>query len=90
MEVLVQTGLALCVACYLRVAIRLLTLFPIGYYIIGTIVLALTIAFTVFHKQIVKWLQPAANWMHEYVLRFSTCTAPESPCCLHHPTCAVS
>ncbi|KAH9922920.1 uncharacterized protein B0H18DRAFT_1016162 [Fomitopsis serialis] len=29
------------------------------------IALVATILFTVFHTQIVKWLQPAANWMHD-------------------------
>ena len=38
-----------------------------GYYvaiIVGTVIFAL---FTIFHKQIVNWLQPAANWMHRCV-----------------------
>ncbi|TFY50260.1 hypothetical protein EVJ58_g11121, partial [Rhodofomes roseus] len=35
-----------------------------GYYVIFTIALVATILFTVYHTQIVKWLQPAANWMH--------------------------
>ncbi|KAH9831331.1 uncharacterized protein C8Q71DRAFT_881929 [Rhodofomes roseus] len=34
------------------------------YYVIFTIALVATILFTVYHTQIVKWLQPAANWMH--------------------------
>ncbi|EKM57848.1 uncharacterized protein PHACADRAFT_89628 [Phanerochaete carnosa HHB-10118-sp] len=33
------------------------------YYVIGGIVLIISILFTVYHEQIVNWLQPAANWM---------------------------
>ena len=36
-----------------------------GYYVIGIIVAVVSILFTVYHKQIVAWLQPAANWMHK-------------------------
>ena len=36
-----------------------------GYYVIGILVAVVSILFTVYHKQIVAWLQPAANWMHK-------------------------
>ncbi|CAL1715905.1 unnamed protein product [Somion occarium] len=35
------------------------------YYLIGTIALVFVILFTVYHKQIVNWLHPAAKWMHD-------------------------
>jgi hypothetical protein len=34
-----------------------------GYYIIGGIILVLSILIAVFDKQIVNWLTPATNWM---------------------------
>jgi hypothetical protein len=36
-----------------------------GYYVVGGIILVLSILIGVFDKQIVKWLTPATNWMHE-------------------------
>lgn len=38
-----------------------------GYYPIGIIALTLTILLAVYHDQIVDFLRPAADWMHEYV-----------------------
>ncbi|TCD63005.1 Tlg2-vesicle protein [Steccherinum ochraceum] len=35
------------------------------YYVIGIIVTVLFALITIFHEQIVHWLQPAANWMHD-------------------------
>ncbi|KAF9811060.1 hypothetical protein IEO21_06689 [Rhodonia placenta] len=35
------------------------------YYVICIFGLVLVILFTVFHDKIVRWLQPAANWMHK-------------------------
>lgn len=40
----------------------------IKYYIIGGIILVVTILISVYDKQIVKWLTPAGNWMRH--LRF--------------------
>ncbi|KAI0951488.1 hypothetical protein AcW1_008522 [Taiwanofungus camphoratus] len=34
------------------------------YYVAFAIALVVVILITAFHKQIVNWLQPAANWMH--------------------------
>ncbi|GJE85607.1 Golgi apparatus membrane protein TVP38 [Phanerochaete sordida] len=34
------------------------------YYVIGALVAVVSVLFTVYHQQIVSWLQPAANWMH--------------------------
>lgn len=36
-----------------------------GYYFAFAIGLAGVILFTVYHKQIVAWLRPAADWMHK-------------------------
>lgn len=36
----------------------------LGYYVAFAIALVVVILITAFHKQIVNWLQPAANWMH--------------------------
>jgi hypothetical protein len=36
-----------------------------GYYVIGGIIAIISVLFTVYHKQIVHFLQPAANWMHK-------------------------
>lgn len=36
-----------------------------GYYVIGAIIAVISVLFTVYHEQIVHWLQPAANWVHE-------------------------
>jgi len=35
------------------------------YYVIGGVILVITILITVFDKQIVKWLTPATHWMHD-------------------------
>ncbi|KAH8094478.1 snare associated Golgi protein-domain-containing protein [Cristinia sonorae] len=35
------------------------------YYVVGVILIVLVTLMTVYHKQIVNWLQPAANWMHD-------------------------
>ncbi|KAI0364247.1 hypothetical protein BV20DRAFT_872600 [Pilatotrama ljubarskyi] len=35
------------------------------YYVAFTVALVGVILFTVYHKQIVHWLRPAADWMHE-------------------------
>lgn len=45
--------------------LALTLLYSVGYYVIGTIVAIISVLFTVFHKQIVNWLQPAAVWMHK-------------------------
>lgn len=37
----------------------------VGYYFAFAIGLAGVILFTVYHKQIVAWLRPAADWMHK-------------------------
>ncbi|KAH9926529.1 snare associated Golgi protein-domain-containing protein [Amylocystis lapponica] len=34
------------------------------YYVIFVIIFIVAILFTVYHEQIVRWLQPPANWMH--------------------------
>ncbi|KAI0350431.1 hypothetical protein OH77DRAFT_1413055 [Trametes cingulata] len=37
----------------------------IWYYVAFTVALVGVILFTVYHKQIVHWLRPAADWMHD-------------------------
>ena len=36
----------------------------LGYYVGVTLITIIFILFTVYHKQIVNWLQPAANKIH--------------------------
>ena len=48
----------LCSYCVLRPG-------AIGYYVGLTIIGVLTALITIYHKQIVHWLTPAANWMHQ-------------------------
>ncbi|CAE6447452.1 hypothetical protein ACGC1H_002414 [Rhizoctonia solani] len=38
----------------------------IPWYIILAVISTLTILMTLYHKEIVHWLRPAANWMHEF------------------------
>lgn len=38
-----------------------------GYYVAITIIVVITVLITVYHDQIVKWIQPAANTIHKYV-----------------------
>ena len=38
---------------------------PLGYYVAFIIALIGVALFTIYHKQIVDWLKPAADWMHE-------------------------
>ncbi|KIP11042.1 hypothetical protein PHLGIDRAFT_100340 [Phlebiopsis gigantea 11061_1 CR5-6] len=35
------------------------------YYVFGVVTAIISVLFTVYHEQIVHWLQPAANWMHD-------------------------
>jgi len=37
----------------------------LGYYVGGVLIAILTVLLSIFHKQIVNFLTPAANWMHE-------------------------
>ena len=43
----------------------LLMLFPLAHYIALILITVLVILMSVYHKQIVEWLKPAAQWMHE-------------------------
>ncbi len=55
-------------ALFLRVLVAFLVLNyfgHLGYYIIGIIVVVAVTLFTVYHEQIVRWLQPHANKIHE-------------------------
>ncbi|KAB5592156.1 Golgi apparatus membrane protein TVP38 [Ceratobasidium theobromae] len=38
----------------------------IPWYIGLVVVVALTVLMTLYHKEIVHWLKPAANWMHQF------------------------
>lgn len=38
----------------------------VAWYIGLVIILALTVLMTIYHKQIVEWLRPAASWMHSF------------------------
>ncbi|CAE6452330.1 unnamed protein product [Rhizoctonia solani] len=38
----------------------------IPWYIGLAIILALTVLMTLYHKELVHWLRPAADWMHEF------------------------
>lgn len=40
-------------------------LFPLAHYIALILITVLVILMSVYHKQIVEWLKPAAQWMHE-------------------------
>jgi hypothetical protein len=39
-----------------------------AYYIGFVAIIVIATLITIYHKQIVIWLMPAANWMHECVL----------------------
>jgi hypothetical protein len=36
-----------------------------GYYVILVLILVITVLVSVYHKQIVHWLTPAAEWLHK-------------------------
>ncbi|CAE7169870.1 unnamed protein product [Rhizoctonia solani] len=38
----------------------------IPWYIVLVVICALTALMTLYHKEIVHWLRPAANWMHQF------------------------
>lgn len=39
---------------------------PLGYYIALLLICAITTLVTLYHQEIVHFLRPAADWMHEY------------------------
>ncbi len=41
--------------------------FPLGYYVALGAIVILTALLLVFHTQIVDWLTPFSQWLHEYV-----------------------
>lgn len=51
--------------CLLGVSINTQHYILLGYYVAVVIILILTALMTLYHKQIVHWLRPAADWMHE-------------------------
>ena len=41
---------------------------PLGYYVAVVLICTVTTLVTLYHQQIVDFLRPAADWMHEYAL----------------------
>lgn len=54
--------MALYVILHFNTSLKLTAI--LGYYVIGGVILIITILISVFHTQIVHALTPATNWMH--------------------------
>jgi len=58
----IRRPLPFCISFILNCHINAL---PSAYYIALIVICVLVILMSVFHKEIVNWLKPAADWMHE-------------------------
>lgn len=47
--------------------IAILMYFSLALYLVLIVITVLVILMSVFHKEIVNWLKPAAEWMHRCV-----------------------